>query len=152
MAFCVQCGAQVDAKFCQACGAVNPAFAGAASAPPPVSQINAGGLAENMACALCYLLGLITGILFLVLAPYNQNPKIRFHAFQSIFFNLAWIGLSMAISFMAMMTTGALFMLYPLLSLGGFGLWLYLMYQAYNNQQFVLPVIGPLAQQQAGVR
>ena len=103
-----------------------------------------------MACALCYLLGLITGILFLVLAPYNQNAKIRFHAFQSIFFNLAWIALSMAISILAMMISGALLMFYPLLSLAGFGLWLFLMYQAYNNQLFVLPVVGPLAQQQAG--
>ena len=35
--------------------------------------------------------GLATGILFLALAPYNQNPRIRFHAFQAILFNLAGI-------------------------------------------------------------
>ncbi len=47
-------------------------------------------MTDNMAAALCYALGFITGILFLVLAPYNQNREIRFHAFQSIFLNIAW--------------------------------------------------------------
>ena len=43
------------------------------------------GMTDNVASALCYALGFITGILFLVLAPYNQNRMVRFHAFQSIF-------------------------------------------------------------------
>ena len=51
-----------------------------------------------MACALCYILGLLTGILFLVLAPYNQNRLIRFHAFQSIFLNIAWIAIYIVLS------------------------------------------------------
>ncbi len=51
-----------------------------------------------MACALCYLLGLLTGILFLVLEPYNKNRLIRFHAFQSIFLNIAWIAVYIALS------------------------------------------------------
>ena len=47
-------------------------------------------MTDNMAGALCYLFGFITGILFLVLAPYNQNRDIRFHAFQSIFLNIIY--------------------------------------------------------------
>ena len=47
-------------------------------------------MTDNVASALCYLLGLITGIIFLVLTPYNRNPVVRFHAFQSIFLNVAW--------------------------------------------------------------
>ena len=164
MAFCVQCGAQVDAKFCQACGAVNPAFAGAgaqpgpgAGSPPPQqpAMAAAGGLTDNVAGALCYMLGLITGVVFLVLAPYNQNPRVRFHAFQAIFFNLAWIAFWMGLSvFTAMIKVFALLLLplYPIVGLCGFGLWLFLMYRAYNNDPLVLPVIGPLAQQQANAR
>jgi len=165
MAFCVQCGAQVEGKFCQKCGAVNPAVPGAdagaqpgagiGAAPPPTSTASAGGLTDNVAGALCYLIGFVTGIVFLVLAPYNQNPRIRFHAFQAIFFNLAWIAFWMAISiFTAMTKVFALLLLpvYPLVGLCGFGLWLFLMWKAYNNDPLVLPVIGPLAQQQANTR
>lgn len=161
MPFCVQCGTQVDGKFCQSCGAQNPAFASAGPGPQPGGAgpgaaagptIDAGGLTENVACALCYALGLITGILFLVLAPYNKNPRVRFNAFQAIFFVLAWMAFWMALSILtSVMHVFALLLLplYPLAGLAGFGLWLYLMWRAYNNQPLVLPVIGPLAQQQA---
>jgi uncharacterized membrane protein len=33
---------------------------------------------------------------------------------------------------------------------GFFALWLFLMYKAYNKEKFVLPIIGPLAEKQAG--
>src|SRR5215471_8564697 len=79
MGFCATCGAPVEGRFCAKCG--SPVTA----APP------AGGMADNVASTLCYGLGLITGIIFLVLAPYNRNPAIRFHAFQSIFLHVACI-------------------------------------------------------------
>jgi uncharacterized membrane protein len=109
-----------------------------------------------MAAALCYVLGLITGILFLVLAPYNQNRLIRFHAFQSIFVNLAYVaalivlgvltGVLRLIPFLGVMLTVAL---YPIIALCFFVLWLVLMYKAYNGERWVLPVVGPLAEKQA---
>ena len=34
--------------------------------------------------------------------------------------------------------------------LGGLALWILLMFKAYNNTPLVLPIIGPLAQKQAG--
>src|ERR1700722_15082786 len=100
MAFCANCGAEVSGRFCQKCGApadapgmpppgVNPAL----NPLPPTAVAPSIGMTDNMAGALCYLFGFITGILFLVLAPYNQNRNIRFHAFQSIFLNIAWIAL-----------------------------------------------------------
>ena len=82
MAFCANCGSQVDGRFCPKCGAAIAGGAGPAAPPPSVPNPGArrltaaaapAGLTENVACALCYVLGLITGILFLVLAPYNQN-------------------------------------------------------------------------------
>src|SRR5262245_7730099 len=43
-------------------------------------------LKPNVAGMLCYPLSFITGMLFLVLTPYNRDRFVRFHAWQSIFF------------------------------------------------------------------
>jgi uncharacterized membrane protein len=128
------------------------AGAGAGYAPPPAA-VQSAGLSTNAASALCYLLGLVTGVIFLVIAPYNQNKTVRFHAFQSIFFNLAVIAFYIVWGFIsffiAFITHGVGFLLYPLFGLAIFVLWLYLMFSAYNNKMVKLPVIGDLAQKQA---
>lgn len=158
MAFCPNCGSQVEGKFCAKCGSPVAAEAGAtgtaSTMPPPAAPAATGGLEENVASALCYLLGLLTGILFLVLAPYNQNKTIRFHAFQAIFAHLALIAcfivLEIVIGVLAFMGGAFLFFLWPILGLGSLALWVMLMYKAYNREKWVLPVIGPIAQKQAG--
>ena len=111
---------------------------------------------ENVVCALCYLLFVLTGIIFLVMAPYNQNKLVRFHAFQSIFTWVALMGLWIAMIFVHFVlvlvpVVGPLLntLIYLILGLGGTGIWLFLMYKAYNKEKFILPVIGPLAEQQA---
>jgi len=176
MAFCANCGADVQGRFCAKCGA--PAAAGAApgpaaQAPPPppppppaaspfpaaagpAPAAQAAGLEENLACALCYVLGLLTGILFLVLAPYNQNRLIRFHAFQSIFLNIAWIAIYIVLTIVGFALFSIPFLgamlsiiLHLAAFLGFFILWLMLMYKAYNRERWVLPFIGPLAEKQA---
>ena len=148
MPFCSSCGKETSGNFCQQCGA---AVGGSATAATPISL---PGLQTNVAAALCYLAGLVTGIIFLVLAPYNQNLTIRFHAFQSIFANVAWIVLWIGISVIeGAMPFGVHFMMAlisGLVSLVGFLGWLFLMWKAYQGEKFVLPVVGPLAEQQAG--
>ncbi len=126
----------------------------AAAGPTPVAQ--SAGLEENLACALCYVLGLLTGILFLVLAPYNQNRLIRFHAFQSIFLNIAWIAFYIVLTIVGFALFSIPFLgamlsivLHLVAFLGFFILWLMLMYKAYNRERWVLPFIGPLAEKQA---
>ena len=47
----------------------------------------------NMIAALAYLLGFVTGLIFLYLEPYNQDEFIRFHARQSIGFSVAWFAI-----------------------------------------------------------
>ena len=112
-------------------------------------------MADNVAAALCYLLGLITGILFLVLEPYNKNKTIRFHAFQSIFFNVAIIGVDIVLSIVVSILFRISFLgwlvalFWPLFGLGCLALWIFLMYKAYNNEKFKLPIIGDLAEKQA---
>jgi uncharacterized membrane protein len=152
MAFCPNCGSTIEGRFCQKCGFA--AGAGAAAQPYSVPPVAAAGLTENSAGALCYLAGLITGIIFLVIAPYNQNPRIRFHAFQSIFFHLAWVlGWFVVIALRIMLPFG-ISLLLTLVSLlfwmGGFILWLLLMWKASQGQPISLPIIGAIARQQAG--
>jgi len=109
-----------------------------------------------VAGALCYVLGFITGIIFLVLAPFNQNKTVRFHAFQSIFMSVGCIAIGIGLSIVSIMLhaisfwIGSLFTLVHLVfSLGIFVLWLYMMFKTYNNVKVVLPIIGPLAEKQA---
>src|SRR5579862_2548361 len=159
MAFCANCGATVDGRFCQKCGAPSNAPGGApGTTPPPPPGVNplpppaispSVGMTDNMAGALCYLFGFITGILFLVLAPYNQNREVRFHAFQSIFLSLAWVALEIvAAIFTAILIhipiLGALLsgLIYLVIGLGAFIMWLYMMFKTYNGEKIVLPVIG----------
>jgi|SRR6185437_7287418 len=154
MAFCPNCGSQVTAGgFCQNCGTpvaggTAPAGAGAAYAPP-ATPVSASGLTENVASALCYLFGLVTGIIFLLLAPYNQNKTVRFHAFQSIFMHVGIIVLWILYTVTSFMTHGIGFLLFPLFSLLVIALWLYMMFSAYNNKKVKLPIVGDLAEKQA---
>jgi uncharacterized membrane protein len=154
MAFCPNCGTQASGAFCPNCGAAVAGGAGAAAPPPPGASsgatfqqtappLSAPGMADNVAGALCYLGWIVTAIIFLVLAPYNQSKFVRFHAFQSIFIFVAWIVLSIVI------TVIHLFFLHLLLSLGMLVLWLYMMYSAFNNNKVKLPFIGDLAEKQA---
>ena len=82
-------------SFCQTCGA---AFAGGTTSCPTctVQPKASTGLGANAAAALAYLAGIVTGILFLVIEPSKSDRFVRFHAFQSIFFNVAWIALWIA--------------------------------------------------------
>ena len=138
-----------------ACGNLRQGHARGIGAESP-DHAQAAGLEENLACALCYALGLLTGVLFLVLAPHNQNRLIRFHAFQSIFLAISWIVVYIGISIVSIILLpipllGAILslLLHMGAFLGIFILWLMLMYKAYNKERWVLPIIGPLAEKQA---
>jgi uncharacterized membrane protein len=155
MAFCANCGAQGEGRFCPKCGSPLGAAPTGGTTPVPAAPVQSAGLANNMAAALCYLLGLITGILFLVLEPYNKDKTIRFHAFQSIFFNVALIALDIAL-FIVTAIIGRIpfigwlvYLIFPIFGLAIFCTWLFLMYKAYNNEKFKLPLIGDLAEKQA---
>jgi uncharacterized membrane protein len=105
-----------------------------------------------MAGALAYLFTVITGILFLVLEPYNRNKFVRFHAFQSIFFFAAWMAFWIIMTVVTIVLPYWLTFMMGLVSLviwlGGIAVWILLMVKAYNNERFKLPVIGDLAEKQ----
>ena len=174
MSFCQTCGTSLPdgSPTCTACGATQ----GAAAAPGPIPGAMPGpipgtmpaaapmpaagaGLTPNVAGALAYLVGAITGILFLVIDPFKTDRFVRFHAFQSIFFNLAWIAFWILWTIVGLMlgaiSHGLFFIIQLpinlLLFVGGFCLWAYLMYTAYQGKTVQIPVIGALAANQAGI-
>jgi uncharacterized membrane protein len=159
MAFCAKCGAQLTAGsgFCGACGAAVSGqsvstTSGAAAAPAgsPAGTASAG-MTNNVAAALSYIW--IVGLVFLLIEPYNKIRFVRFHAFQSVFFGVAWMVLwfGIHIVFSIMPFLGLLiFPLYLLLGLGGFVYWLFIAYKAYSNVEYKVPFIGDIAEKQAG--
>jgi uncharacterized membrane protein len=106
-----------------------------------------------MAGALCYVLTVITGILFLALEPYNRSKFVRFHAFQAIFFFAAWVAFWILISIFTAIMPHVFSIMVGLLSmvvwLAGLIVWVLLIVKAYNHERFKLPVIGDLAEKQA---
>jgi len=115
-------------------------------------------MASNVAGLLTYILGFITGIIFLVIEPYKNDKFVRFHAFQSIFFNVAlvvfWIAYLILSSILGFVSLGILAMLMGLLglviTLAILAYWIFLMYKAYNNELYKIPFIGDLAAKQVG--
>src|SRR6185312_9912505 len=104
MAFCANCGASVaeGAGFCAGCGkpvgagAQPAAVASTGAAVQPAATAQSSAMSSNVAAALSYVLGFITGIIFLVLEPYKHDRFVRFHAMQSILFCVAAIVFSIA--------------------------------------------------------
>jgi uncharacterized membrane protein len=143
MAFCPNCGAQANGSFCPNCGTPLSGASDYTRASPPTGAM---GISENVAGALCYLVGFISGIIFLVIAPYNQNRFVRFHAFQSIF---AHLGLILLSTLLTIVTHGFGLVLFPLIGLATIVLWIYLMVMAYQGKSVRLPVVGDLAAKQA---
>ena len=145
MAFCSSCGTQipVGATVCPACSRSATPVSGA-------TQTNVGGLTENVAGALAYVT-IIPAIVFLVLEPYNRNRFIRFHAFQCIFFAVAWTALWIVLNIIAHIPVlGWLtILIWPLIGLAGFVIWIILVLKAYKGDMFKLPVIGDMAEKQA---
>lgn len=159
MPFCKKCGTEVseDAAFCGSCG--TPISSGTQGVPPPVHapQEAGGSITPNVAALLAYVLGFVTGIIFLVLDPYKNDRFVRFHAFQSIFFSAAltvfwilWSGFFWSIFARVGFMWPILSIVSTIVSLGAFVIWIFLMYKAYNNERFMIPIIGEFAAKQAG--
>lgn len=147
MAFCSSCGAQIPAgsTTCPACAHSATPSGGA------IAATTSSGLTDNVAGMLAYIT-IIPAIIFLVIEPYNKSRFVRFHAFQSIFFAVAWMVLWIAMSFIGVIPVlgWATLLIWPLLGIGGLIIWIILLLKANQGQMFKLPVIGDLAEKQAG--
>lgn len=103
--------------------------------PSPTST----GFDENVAAALCYSLGWVSGLVFYMVEP--QNTFVRFHALQStIFFGAACVALiaCLVVPFIGWILS--IFVFY-----GSLAVWLLMMFKAYKGERFALPVAGRMA-------
>lgn len=123
----------------------------ASSPTPPPAGSTTGGLDQNVAGLLAYIT-FIPAIIFLVVEPYNRNNFIRFHSFQSIFFNVAWFVIWIVVNIAAWVpvVNFTLVFIVPALAVAGLVLWIILLVKAYGGSKWKLPVIGDMAEKQAG--
>jgi len=105
------------------------------------------GLSDNAAGALAYVT-VIPAIIFLLVEPYNKNPYIKFHAWQSVFFSIACVGLWVLDIILAMIPIIGLIAI-AIIGLCVIVLWIVCVMKALSGNKFMLPVIGALAEKQA---
>lgn len=111
---------------------------------PSQTGITSGtGLSPNVAGVLSYVFGLFSGVFFLVLE--RENAFVRFHALQSILFCAVMVIIDIALGFIP--AVGWIVM--QIFGLVAFILWLALMWKAYSNQKWELPIIGKIAKERA---
>ena len=97
---------------------------------------------ENLMAAASYLLGFITGIIFLLVE--KQSQFVRFHAMQStILFGAIFIA-NIALGFIPILG----WLLGLVLSFAAFILWIVLMWKAFQGEIYKVPFVGELAEQQ----
>ena len=104
--------------------------------------------------ALTYLLGFVTGIIFLYLEPYNQDEFIRFHARQSIGFSVVWFAIwiifGVFIAILPLALGRLLGGIETLINLGLAIFWLFLMYKAYTGERYRIPQLADIVDNIAG--
>lgn len=157
MAFCTRCGSTVaeGVAICQQCGAPT----GPVTVGPPLSAAPAAtatGIQENVAGLLCYLVGWITGIVFLMI---DKRPFVRFHAAQSIVVFGALTILRIVVTYgllegmfgwHSLGMLGLWSLLSMLIGLFTLILWILLMVTAYQGKTFEIPIAAPFARKLAG--
>jgi len=144
MAFCKACGQEIGtATFCPKCGASQGAAAAPAAAPPAPAASPTEGLQENVAGLLCYLLGWVTGIIFLLI---DKRPWVKFQAAQSIVVFGGLTVLRIALAFMGGLFGGFFgWGLFAILGVVGVILWILLMVKAFQHETFRVPIAADIA-------
>jgi uncharacterized membrane protein len=95
------------------------------------------GLDENVAGFFCYLLGFITGIVFLVVE--KKSSFVKFHAKQSTITFLILLVISLILGWIPII--GFLVLILSLV------LWLLLMVKALRGERYMLPIVGKMAEE-----
>ncbi len=100
-------------------------------------------MSDNMAGGIAYIT-IVPAILFLIMAPYNRRSFVRFHSFQCLLLALVSI-VSNVLHIIPFFGT----ILMMMVNLVIFVLWLVAMIQAFQGRKFLIPLIGPMAEQAA---
>jgi uncharacterized membrane protein len=106
------------------------------------------GLDPNIAAALSYLCGWLTGLVFFLAE--KDNNFVRFHALQSIITFGALTVLSIGLTIVGMLPipgTGVLsFVGHIGIMIIGFVAWVILMIKGYQGERFHFPIVGDIAE------
>lgn len=116
-------------------------FPGRFSETPSDRGTTSSGLDANVAAALTYALGWVTGAVFLFFE--QENKFVRFHALQSVIvfgaLSVAWM-VALSLPFFGWVV--AFLVIAPASAV----LWLILMYKAYLGERFKVPGAGDMAE------
>jgi uncharacterized membrane protein len=114
---------------------------------PSSPQKTSMGLEPNLAAALSYLCGWLTGLIFYLME--KENNFVRFHAFQSILVSAGFTVLFIALGIVGHLPfVGWVVALvgYPIVGIASFVSWILLMIKAYQGQRFHFPITGDIAE------
>ena len=142
--FCSHCGAENpdDARFCSKCGNRVGAAATPTEDAAKSEAESSTGLSANVAGLLCYVVGWITGIVFLILE--KKSTFVKFHAYQSI--------MTFGVLTVAQLVLGWIpfigWVLNILIGILMFILWIILMIQAGTGKMWKVPWAGDWAEKQ----
>jgi len=101
------------------------------------------GLAENVAGLLCYVLGWVSGLVFVLIE--QESKFVRFHAIQSIYVFGVLMVASIILGWIPFI--GVVFSW--IIGVVGVVLWIILMIKAYQGAKYKLPWAGNLAEKWA---
>lgn len=108
-----------------------------------VSERSTTGLDANVAAALAYVLGFLTGIVFLAIEKDSQF--VRFHAMQSLIF---FLGYAVVTTVLWAVAWWLMILISLPLWLAVIVLWVVLMVKAFQGERFKLPIVGDIAERQ----
>lgn len=110
------------------------------SMAPQHTEKTSAGMDANVAAALSYLVGFVTGIIFLLVE--KENKFVRFHAMQSTLVFLGIVAIDILLQLVPIL--GALLVIFVVIPASAV-LWLLLMFKAYQGEEFKLPLVGQMA-------
>lgn len=109
------------------------------------------GLSDNSIGAIAYFTPVLP-VFFLAIRRYNKRPYVRFHAWQSLVFNVyaAFFGYVLLFAFrqFAFLSPRVVLGLMCLVAFLGFLVWLWCVIGAWNGKRLKLPIIGDWAEKQ----
>jgi uncharacterized membrane protein len=95
------------------------------------------GLEENVAGFFCYILGFVSGIVFLVVE--KESSFVKFHARQSTVTFLILLVISLVFGWIPVI--GFLVFIAILI------LWIFLMVKALQGERYLLPIVGQMVEE-----
>jgi uncharacterized membrane protein len=118
-----------------------------------MTDSNPSGLSDNAAGGLAYLT-IIPAIVFLIVEPFKRSSYVRFHAWQSILFFVAWALIDILVGLVQNLVPSTVFLTLTVMQLVGLALfivWIFVFVSAFNGKRIKLPIIGEMAEKLANL-